>query len=54
MSALRVALVAGEHSGDQLGFKLMRALREATTTRTPPKKSTWRDKVFTFHSMSPV
>jgi lipid-A-disaccharide synthase len=26
---LRVALVAGEHSGDQLGFKLMRALREA-------------------------
>ena len=25
---LRVALVAGEHSGDQLGFKLMRALRE--------------------------
>jgi lipid-A-disaccharide synthase len=29
MSALRVALVAGEHSGDQLGAKLMRALREA-------------------------
>ena len=30
MSApLRVALVAGEHSGDQLGFKLMRALRAA-------------------------
>jgi lipid-A-disaccharide synthase len=27
--ALRIALVAGEHSGDQLGFKLMRALREA-------------------------
>lgn len=26
-SRLRVALVAGEHSGDQLGFKLMRALR---------------------------
>ncbi|MBV9286396.1 MAG: lipid-A-disaccharide synthase [Hyphomicrobiales bacterium] len=26
---LRIALVAGEHSGDQLGFKLMRALREA-------------------------
>ncbi|HEY1886618.1 MAG TPA: lipid-A-disaccharide synthase, partial [Roseiarcus sp.] len=26
---LQVALVAGEHSGDQLGFKLMRALREA-------------------------
>jgi lipid-A-disaccharide synthase len=26
---LRVALVAGEHSGDQLGFKLMRALKEA-------------------------
>jgi lipid-A-disaccharide synthase len=26
---LRVALVAGEHSGDQLGFRLMRALREA-------------------------
>jgi lipid-A-disaccharide synthase len=25
----RIALVAGEHSGDQLGFKLMRALREA-------------------------
>ena len=24
-----MALVAGEHSGDQLGFKLMRALREA-------------------------
>ena len=29
MSPLRVALVAGEHSGDQLGFKLMRALKEA-------------------------
>ena len=29
MSVLRVALVAGEHSGDQLGGKLMRALREA-------------------------
>ncbi len=29
MSPLRVALVVGEHSGDQLGFKLMRALREA-------------------------
>src|SRR5579871_6834720 len=29
MSAVRVALVAGEHSGDQLGAKLMRALREA-------------------------
>ena len=29
MSALRVALVAGEHSGDQLGYKLMRALTEA-------------------------
>jgi lipid-A-disaccharide synthase len=28
--AWRVFLVAGEHSGDQLGFKLMRALREAT------------------------
>ncbi len=27
--ALRIALVAGEHSGDQLGFKLMRALSEA-------------------------
>ena len=26
---MRVALVAGEHSGDQLGFRLMRALREA-------------------------
>jgi lipid-A-disaccharide synthase len=25
----RIALVAGEHSGDQLGFKLMRALRHA-------------------------
>jgi lipid-A-disaccharide synthase len=25
---LRVAVVAGEPSGDQLGFKLMRALRE--------------------------
>ena len=29
MRPLRVALVAGEHSGDQLGYKLMRALREA-------------------------
>jgi lipid-A-disaccharide synthase len=29
VSPLRVALVAGEHSGDQLGFKLMRALRQA-------------------------
>jgi lipid-A-disaccharide synthase len=28
--ALRVFLVVGEHSGDQLGFKLIRALREAT------------------------
>jgi len=28
MSPLRVALVAGEHSGDQLGAKLMRALRD--------------------------
>jgi lipid-A-disaccharide synthase len=27
---LRVALIAGEHSGDQLGFKLMRALRAQT------------------------
>ena len=26
---LRIALVAGEHSGDQLGFRLMRALRAA-------------------------
>jgi len=26
---LRIAIVAGEHSGDQLGFKLMRALRAA-------------------------
>ena len=26
---LRIALIAGEHSGDQLGFKLMRALRAA-------------------------
>jgi lipid-A-disaccharide synthase len=32
-SPLRVALVAGEHSGDQLGFKLMRALREACSGR---------------------
>jgi lipid-A-disaccharide synthase len=29
MSPLRIALVAGEHSGDQLGSKLMRALSEA-------------------------
>jgi lipid A disaccharide synthetase len=29
MNPLRVALVAGEHSGDQLGAKLMQALREA-------------------------
>ncbi len=29
MKPLRVALVAGEHSGDLLGSKLMRALREA-------------------------
>jgi lipid-A-disaccharide synthase len=27
---LRVAIVAGEHSGDQLGFKTMRALKDAT------------------------
>ncbi|MBV8664683.1 MAG: lipid-A-disaccharide synthase [Hyphomicrobiales bacterium] len=27
---LRIALVAGEHSGDQLGFKLMRGLRAET------------------------
>jgi lipid-A-disaccharide synthase len=27
---LRVFIVVGEHSGDQLGFKLMQALREAT------------------------
>ena len=27
---LRVFIVVGEHSGDQLGFKLMRALRQAT------------------------
>ena len=26
---MKVAIVAGEHSGDQLGFKLMRALRKA-------------------------
>ncbi len=25
--ALRIAIVAGEHSGDQLGYKLMQALR---------------------------
>ena len=31
--ALRVALVAGEPSGDQLGFKLMRALRAAANGR---------------------
>ena len=30
LRAMRVALVAGEHSGDQLGFKLMRALRAQT------------------------
>ncbi len=29
LTPLRVAIVAGEHSGDQLGFKLMRALRTA-------------------------
>jgi len=29
MNSFRVALVAGEHSGDQLGAKLMRALRDA-------------------------
>jgi lipid-A-disaccharide synthase len=29
----RVFIVVGEHSGDQLGFKLMRALREATNGR---------------------
>jgi lipid-A-disaccharide synthase len=29
LTPLRVAIVAGEHSGDQLGFKLMRALRSA-------------------------
>jgi lipid-A-disaccharide synthase len=29
-ASLRVAVVAGEHSGDQLGFKLMRALRAAS------------------------
>jgi lipid-A-disaccharide synthase len=28
--ALRVFIVVGEHSGDQLGFKLMQALREAS------------------------
>jgi lipid-A-disaccharide synthase len=30
VSRLRVALVAGEHSGDQLGYKLMHALRDAS------------------------
>ena len=30
---LRIAVVAGEPSGDQLGFKLMRALRERTSGR---------------------
>ncbi len=30
---LRVALIAGEHSGDQLGFKLMQALRAQTGGR---------------------
>ncbi|MGD1038185.1 MAG: lipid-A-disaccharide synthase [Roseiarcus sp.] len=30
MRGPRVALIAGEHSGDQLGFKLMRALRAQT------------------------
>ena len=30
---LRVFIVVGEHSGDQLGFKLMRALKEATNGR---------------------
>ena len=30
MSALRLAIIAGEHSGDQLGFKLMRALQVTT------------------------
>ena len=33
MRPLRVALVAGEHSGDQLGYKLMRALRETRAGR---------------------
>jgi lipid-A-disaccharide synthase len=28
--ALRIFIIVGEHSGDQLGFKLMRALREAS------------------------
>jgi lipid-A-disaccharide synthase len=32
-AALRIALVAGEPSGDQLGFKLMQALRAATDDR---------------------
>ena len=30
---LHVFIVAGEHSGDQLGFKLMRALKAATGDR---------------------
>jgi lipid-A-disaccharide synthase len=33
MSPLRVALVAGEHSGDQLGCRLMRALSESRSER---------------------
>ncbi len=33
MSPLRIALVAGEHSGDQLGCRLMRALSEARSER---------------------
>ena len=44
---LRIALVAGEHSGDQLGFKLMRALREARRRASPSWASAarrWRPR----------
>ena len=47
ISPLRVALAAGEHSGDQLGFKLMRALREARSATSPSPASVarrWRPR----------